>query len=227
MAVISTDKVGQNWAGFQRGFKDFSVGKEKHSHVLGHTTGECFCHGSASCASGIFPITSSVQSSVQSRGFPHEPQWSKQTNSFYVDWRSEVTERGMEEVCLRLPILLSVLLTTQAMIQCPGHQHPFSLPSGRKVCCDNCAAGEEMRARCSENTKTVCKPCPEKFYNPPNRTSKCNTCNYCDTGSGSIEVKPCDKSSDAVCRCPTGSTRRNDKQTMCLCEKGKQIVSDA
>ncbi|MEE6485031.1 hypothetical protein FKM82_014138 [Ascaphus truei] len=88
----------------------------------------------------------------------------------------------MEEVCLRLPILLSVLLTTQAMIQCPGHQHLFSLPSGRKVCCDNCAAGEEMRARCSENTKTVCKPCPEKFYNPPNRTSKCNTCNYCDTG---------------------------------------------
>ncbi|XP_053308363.1 tumor necrosis factor receptor superfamily member 4 [Spea bombifrons] len=43
--------------------------------------------------------------------------------------------------------------------------------------------------------------------------------------TGSIEEKPCDKSSGVVCRCPKGSSKKNERETACRCARGRQLAA--
>ncbi|XP_031761741.1 tumor necrosis factor receptor superfamily member 4 [Xenopus tropicalis] len=132
--------------------------------------------------------------------------------------------KAMAELCLLVALWILPLLTTNHAV-CPSHQSSYFTGADKEICCDYCAAGEEMKARCtSNNPKPTCEPCPEGFFNQPKTIYKCRVCNPCDKSS--IELKPCDKSSDAVCKCPAGSEPKNDKETACLCNKGNHIVAN-
>ncbi|XP_072282499.1 uncharacterized protein [Pyxicephalus adspersus] len=109
--------------------------------------------------------------------------------------------------------------------ECPNTQYPHYV-SGRDICCNNCGAGEEIKKVCtSHNTASMCEKCPAGYYNPANYRGNCRPCKICIAAEGSIEVKPCTISSDAVCRCPEGSRPKNERNTACLCEPGKEIVN--
>ncbi|XP_053545866.1 tumor necrosis factor receptor superfamily member 4 [Bombina bombina] len=79
-----------------------------------------------------------------------------------------------------------------------------------------------MVERCSRNSKTKCKPCGDREFNPMYTNDKCRDCTVCETGS--ITEKVCTKTSDAICSCPKGSISLNSKNTACVCKIGHQIV---
>uniref|UniRef100_A0A8C5ML38 TNFR-Cys domain-containing protein n=1 Tax=Leptobrachium leishanense TaxID=445787 RepID=A0A8C5ML38_9ANUR len=109
------------------------------------------------------------------------------------------------------------------MALCPPHQYPQRTESGTEICCFYCAAGEQIVASCKRHdSKSNCAPCKKGYFNKENTRSFCTPCYNCDASS--IEKKPCEKHSAAICECPEGSVPNNERNTSCRCEIGKQIV---
>ncbi|NXU45389.1 TNR4 factor, partial [Drymodes brunneopygia] len=64
--------------------------------------------------------------------------------------------------------------------------------------------GERMRSRCTPTADTVCSPCQDGYFSPQHHHGFCRSCTICNTRKGSVEVKPCAKTSDRVCVCQAG-----------------------
>ncbi|XP_075696895.1 tumor necrosis factor receptor superfamily member 4-like [Rhinoderma darwinii] len=136
----------------------------------------------------------------------------------------------MADVGLRVTGLLLVLSgllpAPAAAIECLRNQYGETR-GGRDVCCNYCAAGQQIADICTPSNKaSECINCKKNRYNPENARDGCKLCTVCNKAEGSIEKKPCTSSSDAECECPEGSTPRNDRKTTCRCDKGKEIVNN-
>ncbi|XP_073441588.1 tumor necrosis factor receptor superfamily member 4 [Dendrobates tinctorius] len=133
---------------------------------------------------------------------------------------------GLRAITGLLLLALSALLPDRAAASvCPADQYPET-SGGRDVCCNYCDAGQEISEICTPwNRESKCRSCGENHFNEKNAREDCKPCASCITAFGSIEKKPCTKSSDAICECPEGSTARNKRKTACLCDKGKEIVN--
>ncbi|XP_069597361.1 tumor necrosis factor receptor superfamily member 4 [Ranitomeya imitator] len=134
---------------------------------------------------------------------------------------------GLRAITGLLLLTLSALLPDRAAASaCPAEQYPET-SGGRDVCCNYCDAGQEISEICTPwNKASKCGNCREKSFNEKNVREGCKQCTFCNTALGSIEKRPCTKSSDAVCECPEGSTAKNKRKTACLCDKGKEIVNN-
>ncbi|XP_073511347.1 tumor necrosis factor receptor superfamily member 6B-like [Phyllobates terribilis] len=134
---------------------------------------------------------------------------------------------GLQAITGLLLLTLSALLPDRAAVSaCPTEQYPET-SGGRDVCCNYCDAGQEISEICTRwNKASKCINCRENRFNEKNAREGCKLCTFCNKAEGSIEKKPCTKSSDAVCECPEGSTAKNRRKTACLCDKGKEIVNN-
>ncbi|XP_040181731.1 tumor necrosis factor receptor superfamily member 9-like [Rana temporaria] len=124
---------------------------------------------------------------------------------------------------LWLPLVAFQSLVFAVTEGCRDNQYK-SFAIGEDICCNYCGAGEEITKVCTRyNSTSTCSKCPKGQFNPANYRSKCMSCKIC--GTGSIEEKPCTKSSNAVCICPEGSSPNNVRNTACTCDRGKEIVN--
>ncbi|NXN83788.1 TNR4 factor, partial [Bombycilla garrulus] len=69
-------------------------------------------------------------------------------------------------------------------------------------CCSDCAPGERTRSRCTASADTVCSPCQEGI--PKDEIVGFLFSGLLCPGRGSVELKPCEKTSDRVCACQAG-----------------------
>lgn len=124
-------------------------------------------------------------------------------------------------------LLPSVLLPDPAAaLTCAPDQYVES-SGGKNVCCDYCAAGQEIAEVCTPSNKaSKCSNCSANRYNPKNARDGCQRCTVCKRDEGSIEKRPCTNSADAICECPEGSTAKNERNTACRCDIGKEIVNN-
>ncbi|RLV85331.1 hypothetical protein DV515_00016069 [Chloebia gouldiae] len=83
--------------------------------------------------------------------------------------------------------------------QCPERQYRF-----RERCCSECGPGERMRSRCTASADTVCSPCQDGYFSSQHHHGLCHSCTVCNAWKGSVEVKPCEKTSDRICACRAG-----------------------
>ncbi|NXD31996.1 TNR4 factor, partial [Spelaeornis formosus] len=63
---------------------------------------------------------------------------------------------------------------------------------------------QELLRRCSASADTECGPCPAGYFSSQPQRGLCRSCSICNTRKGSVEVKPCEKTSDSVCVCLAG-----------------------
>ncbi|XP_005427760.3 tumor necrosis factor receptor superfamily member 4 [Geospiza fortis] len=95
--------------------------------------------------------------------------------------------------------LLAVPIPGSLGLECQQHQYSF-----RDKCCSDCAPGERMRSRCTASADTVCSPCQDGYFSSQHHHGFCKSCTICNTRKGSVEVKPCEKTSDRACACQAG-----------------------
>ncbi|XP_068068885.1 tumor necrosis factor receptor superfamily member 4 [Anomalospiza imberbis] len=95
--------------------------------------------------------------------------------------------------------LLAVPIPGSLGLECQEHQYSF-----REKCCSDCAPGERMRSRCTASADTVCSPCQDGYFSSQHHHGFCQSCTVCSAWKGSVEVKPCEKTSDRVCACQAG-----------------------
>ncbi|XP_018775899.2 tumor necrosis factor receptor superfamily member 4 isoform X1 [Serinus canaria] len=95
--------------------------------------------------------------------------------------------------------LLAVPIPGSLGLECQEHQYSF-----HEKCCSDCAPGERMRSRCTASADTVCSPCQDGYFSSQHHHGFCQSCTICNARKGSVEVKPCEKTSDRVCACQAG-----------------------
>nr|XP_054503806.1 tumor necrosis factor receptor superfamily member 4 [Agelaius phoeniceus] len=95
--------------------------------------------------------------------------------------------------------LLAVPISGSLALECQEHQYSF-----HDKCCSDCAPGERMRSRCTASADTVCSPCQDGYFSSQHHHGFCKSCTICNARKGSVEVKPCEKTSDRVCACQAG-----------------------
>ncbi|KAL9825202.1 tumor necrosis factor receptor superfamily member 11A-like [Geothlypis trichas] len=95
--------------------------------------------------------------------------------------------------------LLAVHISGSLALKCQEHQYSF-----HDRCCSDCAPGERMRSRCTASADTVCSPCQDGYFSSQHHHGFCKSCTICNARKGSVEVKPCEKTSDRVCACQAG-----------------------
>ncbi|XP_016158884.1 PREDICTED: tumor necrosis factor receptor superfamily member 4 [Ficedula albicollis] len=116
-------------------------------------------------------------------------------------------------------LLLAVAIHVSLGLECQEHQY---LLHGK--CCSDCAPGQRMRNRCTAGADTVCSPCQDGYFSSQYHHGFCHSCTVCNARKGSVEVKPCEKTSDRVCvcqgipvgnecsRCPEGTFSRGSNE---------------
>ncbi|NWR45767.1 TNR4 factor, partial [Regulus satrapa] len=65
-------------------------------------------------------------------------------------------------------------------------------------------AGQRMRSRCTASADTACSPCQDGYFSSQHHHGFCRSCTVCSARRGSVEVKPCEKTSDRECECRAG-----------------------
>ncbi|XP_029433952.1 tumor necrosis factor receptor superfamily member 4 isoform X2 [Rhinatrema bivittatum] len=85
--------------------------------------------------------------------------------------------------------------------------------------------GWEMVKRCQWKEETECKQCPSGYFSEKYTYDSCTKCLICDENSGSMEVKRCEKTSNAICQCANGTEPYNKDRTACRCPKGHQLLN--
>ncbi|KAM3921567.1 uncharacterized protein RB166_010973 [Leptodactylus fuscus] len=159
----------------------------------------------------------------------------------------------MADLCLPVTGLLAMLVLRVLLPDpagatgCSRDQYE-EVSDGKVVCCDFCAAelkagpilrvigaewirsphrGQQILDICtSSNKASKCGACRNDYYNPRNARDGCKKCTKCEADEGSITLKPCTIEFDAVCGCPEGSTKKNNRYTACRCDSGNEIINN-
>ncbi|XP_026571553.1 tumor necrosis factor receptor superfamily member 4 [Pseudonaja textilis] len=71
--------------------------------------------------------------------------------------------------------------------------------------------GEELVKRCTVTSPTKCEPCDENYYNDAYTYSRCKPCTDCNTDRGLQEIRPCQRTSNAVCTCLPGHAPKENQ----------------
>ncbi|KAM4886033.1 tumor necrosis factor receptor superfamily member 4-like [Sylvia borin] len=109
-------------------------------------------------------------------------------------------------------LLLAVAIPEGPGLECRERQYAF-----HGKCCSDCAPGERMRSRCTATADTVCSPCQDGYFSPQHHHGFCRSCSVCQARKGSVEVKPCEKTSDTVCVCLPGFQPQGSPPTSSEC----------
>ncbi|XP_044137870.1 tumor necrosis factor receptor superfamily member 4 isoform X2 [Bufo gargarizans] len=89
-------------------------------------------------------------------------------------------------LCGTALLLHCALLLAAAAMRCPQDQY-VDTAEGRDVCCNYCAAGQEISEVCTPwNKASKCTNCKENHYNPKNARDRCKRCTVCNK-----ECQPC------------------------------------
>ncbi|XP_037059148.1 tumor necrosis factor receptor superfamily member 14 isoform X2 [Peromyscus leucopus] len=99
-------------------------------------------------------------------------------------------------------------------------------------CCPMCNPGYYVKQACSEQTGTVCAPCPPQTHTAhANGLSECLSCGVCDPDMGLVTWRECSSREDTVCRCSPGyfcETQEGDHCSTCLphatCPRGQRVL---
>nr|XP_057909669.1 tumor necrosis factor receptor superfamily member 5 isoform X2 [Doryrhamphus excisus] len=111
---------------------------------------------------------------------------------------------------------------------CNHSQYPWPVKAPQ-LCCDKCPPGQHMIQRSSSSCAINCEPCTGYRYSDSyNVEMSCNVCRMCDKPNMEYE-SPCQKSSNAVCRCIEGYTCVDQECTGCFHVPGtiKSNTTDA
>ncbi|XP_055471260.1 tumor necrosis factor receptor superfamily member 14 isoform X3 [Psammomys obesus] len=125
-----------------------------------------------------------------------------------------------------LCLLLNFLPCISAQPVCREKEYPVG-----SECCPMCYPGYHVKHPCSEQTGTVCAPCPPQTYTAhANGLSKCLPCGVCDPDMGLVTWQECSSRNDTVCRCSPGyfcETQEGAHCSMCLphttCPPGHRV----
>lgn len=74
------------------------------------------------------------------------------------------------------------------------------------ICCPKCHAGYKLVQECiGEGLRSVCRSCPAgQFMDKMNYAENCMSCKQCKESIFEIQVSPCTRFRNAVCRCMDG-----------------------
>uniref|UniRef100_A0A3Q3WH63 TNFR-Cys domain-containing protein n=1 Tax=Mola mola TaxID=94237 RepID=A0A3Q3WH63_MOLML len=73
------------------------------------------------------------------------------------------------------------------------------------LCCKKCHPGYRLKQTCSENTETICEPCPaDQYMEKMNYYDKCFSCNKCKSAKGLQYVQNCSSRIKSKCGCKPG-----------------------
>ncbi|XP_034358850.2 tumor necrosis factor receptor superfamily member 14 isoform X2 [Arvicanthis niloticus] len=144
-------------------------------------------------------------------------------------WGSSPWSQAPTDNIFRLVLcvfLLNLLQRISAQPLC--RQKEFSVGD---ECCPMCNPGYHVKQACSEDTGTVCAPCPPQTYTAhPNGLSKCLPCGVCDPDMGLLTWQECSSRNDTVCRCIPGhfcETQNGEHCSTCLphtaCLPGQRV----
>lgn len=99
--------------------------------------------------------------------------------------------------------------------------------TGKSLVCDRCPPGTYLRARCTENQKSACAPCPQgSFTELWNYISKCLRCSPC--AHNQVVKSACTAERDCECECRAGYYYSREPG-MCLrhrdCPTGQEALT--
>ncbi|CAJ1062502.1 tumor necrosis factor receptor superfamily member 1A isoform X1 [Xyrichtys novacula] len=116
-------------------------------------------------------------------------------------------------------VLLLMCIPTLAMLQpaqerkCPDWEYL----SEKGFCCNKCPKGFKLLEECSgPNQRSNCTPCPAPFQysDHMNHFPTCKSCKRCSRSGHEIEITPCKRDQNTICRCVEGYYRSYiDSQT--------------
>ncbi|XP_074540343.1 tumor necrosis factor receptor superfamily member 1A [Halichoeres trimaculatus] len=124
-------------------------------------------------------------------------------------------ERGVhrERWSQRVPVstvllLMCMFLPTMTLLQ-PTEEHKCpdgDYHAGNGICCNKCSPGFKLVDKCyASNQRSNCTPCPESQYTDQmNHFPNCRSCKVCKGSKHEIEVSPCERHRNTICRCKDG-----------------------
>lgn len=123
--------------------------------------------------------------------------------------------------------LLNVLCCFSVQPECREEEYSVG-----DECCPMCNPGYHVKQACSEQTGTVCAPCPPQTHTAhANGLSECLSCGVCDPDMGLVTWRECSSREDTVCRCSPGyfcEIQEGDHCSTCLphttCPRGQRVL---
>ncbi|XP_033994453.1 tumor necrosis factor receptor superfamily member 6-like [Trematomus bernacchii] len=113
-------------------------------------------------------------------------------------------------IYLRLSLAVISALSFWTIVHAAGCEERQRWVDGR--CCDKCPPGTYMKNHCTEEQKTVCRPCKEGFYsdqyNMFDRCEECRSCLY-------EYAEKCQSTTNANCSCHNGFLCSNNVCSEC------------
>ncbi|XP_078507812.1 tumor necrosis factor receptor superfamily member 6B [Lissotriton helveticus] len=104
-------------------------------------------------------------------------------------------------------VILAVVLLVNSVVEVTGSIPTYQWKdptSGEAVTCQKCQPGTYVTSHCTQDTPTVCQPCPDLHYTEFwNYVERCRYCNvFCDERE--VEAQPCSATHNRQCQCQPG-----------------------
>ncbi|KAF3839235.1 hypothetical protein F7725_017952 [Dissostichus mawsoni] len=115
-------------------------------------------------------------------------------------------------ILLPMCMFLTALTLVSEAKTCPDEDYE----NDKGVCCNKC-----HRERChSNNTRSNCEACPAgQFTDQVNYSPNCRGCRRCKASNHDVEISPCKKDRNTVCRCEDGYYKHNIDSEKYECRK--------
>uniref|UniRef100_A0A8C2WKN1 Tumor necrosis factor receptor superfamily, member 1a n=1 Tax=Cyclopterus lumpus TaxID=8103 RepID=A0A8C2WKN1_CYCLU len=113
-------------------------------------------------------------------------------------------------MCMFIPTL--TLLEPSEEQTCPHGDYPTE----KGICCNRCSPGFKLVEKCNATgQRSTCAPCPAGQYTDQmNFFPNCLSCRRCKASKHEVEVSPCRRPQNTVCRCEAGYYKSNiDSET--------------
>ncbi|XP_034001590.1 tumor necrosis factor receptor superfamily member 1A [Trematomus bernacchii] len=120
-------------------------------------------------------------------------------------------------ILLPMCMVLTALTLVSEAKTCPAGEYD----NDNGVCCNKCHRGFSLVEMChSNNTRSICKECPDRQYtDQENYSRNCRSCKICKAPNHEVEVTPCKKIKNTVCRCKDGYYKLNIDSEKYECRK--------
>ncbi|XP_069506989.1 tumor necrosis factor receptor superfamily member 6B [Ambystoma mexicanum] len=103
--------------------------------------------------------------------------------------------------------ILPVIFLVKAVCDATDSVHTYqwnNRTTGEVVTCDKCPPGTYVASHCTQEARTVCRPCPNRHYTQFwNYVERCRYCNvFCNERE--VEARPCSATHNRQCQCQPG-----------------------
>uniref|UniRef100_A0AAV2MCP0 Uncharacterized protein n=1 Tax=Knipowitschia caucasica TaxID=637954 RepID=A0AAV2MCP0_KNICA len=126
--------------------------------------------------------------------------------------KMEALGNNRRVIILRAPFCWTLLLLLLSIPAAAAHVcEERDYLTNDNICCERCPAGYKLVENCrGQNTRTNCTQCPKgEFMDRVNYSPNCRKCKRCRDFLFEIQISPCVRNKDAVCRCKDGYYRFN------------------